>query len=136
MAEITPDIIQWLLVDKKVGKRKLLFFFVKPSFQVVEKWRSLARRLGLSESIISIECWRGGRGGMARGRGGCVRGWTEKDKLEMLFGIWKEEKPDEYNIQKLTNVLAEEVKLTPNKHYEFYYTFCEELSNFPSTILF
>ena len=31
-------------------------------FQVVRKWRSLAIRLGLSEYILDIDCWRGASG--------------------------------------------------------------------------
>ena len=62
----------------------------------------MARRLILSEYIVEIECWRG-RGRSRR------RGWREKDKLEMLLRMWKENKADTYHISMLKTVLAEEV---------------------------
>ena len=93
MCWITPDIIQWLLLDEKV----------------VRKWRSFAWRLGVSEYIADIEC---GREGVGRRR---RRGWREKDKLEMLLRIWKEKKEDTYHIGMLKTVLAEEVSAKNTK---------------------
>ena len=93
MCWITPDIIQWLLLDEKV----------------VRKWRSFAWRLGLSEYIADIECGRGGGGRRRR------RGWREKDKLDMLLRIWKEKKEDTYHIGMLKTVLAEEVSAKNTK---------------------
>ena len=87
MCWITPDIIQWLLLDEKV----------------VRKWRSFAWRLGLSECIADIECGMGGGGRRRR------RGWREKDKLEMLLRMWKEKKSDTYHINMMKTMLAEEV---------------------------
>ena len=87
MSMITADILQWLLLDKKVATQ----------------WRSFAWRLGLSEYILDIECWRGG--------GGRRRGWREEDKLEMLLRMWKEKKPQTYHTDMLKTVLAEEVNM-------------------------
>ena len=80
MCFITPDIIQWLLLDRT--------------------WRSFAWRLCLSEYIADIMCG-GSVGGEDGGR--------EKYKLEMLLRIWKEKKPDTYHISMLKTLLVEEV---------------------------
>ena len=71
---------------------------------------------------MSIECWKGRKGGIIGKGEGSGRGCTEKGKLEMLFGIWKEEKPDDCNIHKLKSVLAEEVILDakPTSHIHLY----------------
>lgn len=87
---ISPDIEQWLLMDEKV----------------VRKWRSLAFRLGLSEYILDIDCWRGG--GQASGVSRRRRGSREKDKMELLMKIWRETKPETYNIGILKTVLSAE----------------------------
>ena len=87
MCSLTMDIIQWLLLDEKL----------------VRNWRSFAWRLGLSEHIVSIECWRGEK---ERRR----RGWRDKDKLEMLLRMWKEKKPETYHTDMLKTALAEEVR--------------------------
>ena len=87
MCSLTMDIIQWLLLDEKL----------------VRNWRSFAWRLGLSEYIVSIECWRGEK---ERRR----RGWRDKDKLEMLLRMWKEKKPETYHTDMLKTALAEEVR--------------------------
>ena len=81
--------------------------------QVVRKWRSLAFRLGLSDYILDIDCWRGG--GHAGGHHGGPRdarrrrGSREKDKLELLMRIWRETKPETYNVAILKTVLSAEV---------------------------
>ena len=102
MCDITTDIVQWLLMDEKVIKDESKTE-CNQRFQVVSKWRSLAWRLGLVEFIVDIDCWRGG--GRIRRRG------REKDKLEMLLRMWKERKPDTYNIRMLKTVLAAEVNV-------------------------
>ena len=89
MSRLTMDIIQWLLLDDKL----------------VRNWRSFAWRLGLAEHIVTIECWRGGE----RRR---KRGWTEKDKLEMLLRLWEEKKPDTYHTDMLKTALAKEVRIS------------------------
>ena len=74
--------------------------------QVVRKWRSLAWRLGLSEYILDIECYRGGPvSGVSRRR----RGSREKDKMELLLKIWRERRPQSYNVGVLKSVLSAEV---------------------------
>ena len=88
MCSLTMDIIQWLLLDEKL----------------VRNWRSFAWRLGLSEHIVSIECWRGEK---ERRR----RGWRDKDKLEMLLRMWKEKKPETYHTDMLKTALAKEVMI-------------------------
>ena len=88
MCSLTMDIIQWLLLDEKL----------------VRNWRSFAWRLGLSEYIVSIECWRGEK---ERRR----RGWRDKDKLEMLLRMWKEKKPETYHTDMLKTALAKEVMI-------------------------
>ena len=84
-----------------------IFQFFTP-LQVVRKWRSLAFRLGLSEYILDIDCWRGGgqaSSGFSRRR----RGSREKDKMELLMKIWRETKPETYNVGILKTVLSAEV---------------------------
>ena len=102
MYEITADIVQWLLLDEKVRLIKVKLNKTQNS-QVVGKWRSLAWRLGLVEFIVGIDCGRGG--GRRR------RGLREKDKLETLLRMWKEKKPDTYNVRMLKTVLAAEVSM-------------------------
>ena len=76
-------------------------------FQVVRKWRSLAIRLGLSEYILDIDCWRGASGasGTTRRR----RGSREKDKMELFMKVWRETKPEMYTVTNLKTLLSAEV---------------------------
>ena len=76
-------------------------------FQVVRKWRSLAIRLGLSEYILDIDCWRGASGtsGTSRRR----RGSREKDKMELFMKVWRETKPEMYTVTNLKTLLSAEV---------------------------
>ena len=90
-----------------------------PLLQVVRKWRSLAFRLGLSEYILDIDCWRGG--GQASGVSRRRRGSREKDKMELLMKIWRETKPETYNIGILKTVLSAEVILSPQYYYTDHY---------------
>ena len=77
-----------------------------PRVQVVRKWRSLAWRLGLSDCILDIDCYRGGSvSGMSRRR----RGSREKDKLELLIKIWRESRPETFNVGVLKTILSAEV---------------------------
>ena len=73
----------------------------------------MAFRLGLSEYILDIDCWRGGgsQGGYGGGPGATRRrrGSREKDKLELLMKIWRETKPEMYNVGILKTVLSAEV---------------------------
>ena len=39
------------------------------------------------------------------------RGGREKDKLEMVLRMWREKKPDTYNVRMLKTVLAAEVSM-------------------------
>jgi len=82
MSSITPDILQWVLMDEKV----------------IQKWRNLARRLDLSEHILDIECMRGTN----------RRGRREQEKLQMLLTLWREKRGSTYNINTLKTLLAEE----------------------------
>ena len=85
---ITPDIVQWLLMDEKVTK----------------KWKHLARRLMLADYIHEIDTWSNSR---ERRR----KRWREQDKLEMLLRFWREKRPETYQVSTLKRVLAEEVKI-------------------------
>merc|ERR1712106_544741 len=79
-----PGIEQWLLLDS----------------QVVSRWRSLARTLGLDDCLQDYQAW--GQGSRRR------RGWRERDHLEMVLKAWKNNNPDSYNIQKLKSILLAE----------------------------
>ena len=69
---------------------------------VLSRWRNIARQVGIMECGVDMEQWEGG------GRWG-RRGWLERDKLEIVLRLWKEKKPDTYNIKMLKHVLAAEV---------------------------
>jgi len=90
-AAISPDIEQWLLMDEKV----------------VRKWRSLAIRLGLSDYILDIDCWRGGASA-ASGTSRRRRGSREKDKMELFMKVWRETKPELYTVTHLKALLSAE----------------------------
>merc|ERR1712106_1155319 len=79
-----PGIEQWLLLDS----------------QVVSRWRSLARTLGLGDCLQDCQAWGQGR----RRR----RGWRERDNLEMVLQAWKNDNPHSYNIHTLKNILLAE----------------------------
>ena len=75
--------------------------------QVVRKWRSLASRLGLSDYILDIDCYRGGPvSGLSRRR----RASREKDKMDLLLKIWRESRPESYNVGVLKTILSAEVR--------------------------
>ena len=75
--------------------------------QVVRKWRSLATRLGLSDYILDIDCYRGGPvSGLSRRR----RTSREKDKMDLLLKIWRESRPESYNVGVLKTILSAEVR--------------------------
>ena len=65
---------------------------------MVSRWRNIARLLDLAEDFQEIE----------------IRSFdvNERDKFEMLLRMWRERKPDTYNVRMLETVLAREV----NKH--------------------
>ena len=76
--------------------------------QVVRKWRSLATRLGLSDYILDIDCYRGGPvSAVSRRR----RASREKDKMDLLLKIWRESRPDTYNVGVLKTILSAEVSV-------------------------
>ena len=77
-------------------------------FQVVRKWRSLAIRLGLSDYILDIDCWRGGASA-ASGTSRRRRGSREKDKMELFMKVWRETKPELYTVTHLKALLSAEV---------------------------
>ena len=78
-----------------------------PVLQVVRKWRSLATRLGLSDYILDIDCYRGGPvSGLSRRR----RASREKDKMDLLLKIWRESRPETYNVGVLKTILSAEVR--------------------------
>ena len=80
---------------------------LQPVLQVVRKWRSLATRLGLSDYILDIDCYRGGPvSGLSRRR----RASREKDKLDLLLKIWRETRPETYNVGLLKTLLSAEVR--------------------------
>ena len=79
--------------------------------QVVRKWRSLALRLGLSEYILDIDCWRGGASGTS-GTTRRRRGSREKDKMELFMKVWRETKPEMYTVTNLKTLLSAEVKIS------------------------
>ena len=77
---------------------------------MIRKWRSLAIRLGLSDYILDIDCWRPGgsaTSGMSRRR----RGSREKDKMELFMKVWRETKPELYTVTNLKTLLSAEVTL-------------------------
>ena len=76
--------------------------------QVVRKWRSLATRLGLSDYILDIDCYRGGPvSAVSRRR----RASREKDKMDLLLKIWRESRPETYNVGVLKTILSAEVRV-------------------------
>ena len=98
MSDLTPDLLQWLVVDEKVVTR-LSFCQTYTAFQVSSKWKHFAHHLGLSEYISYIN-----RSELRR------RGVGESEKMELLMRMWKEKKPDTFTIKRLLTILALEVR--------------------------
>ena len=80
------------------------------TWQVVSRWRNLARHLGLTECLLET----GPVGGAMRRR----RGLREKDKLQMLLSTWKKKNSDSYNIHTLKSILLTEVYLMVGQIYD------------------
>ena len=98
MSDLTPDLLQWLVVDDRVVTR-LSFCQTYTAFQVSSKWKHFAHHLGLSEYISYID-----KSGWRR------RGVGESEKMELLVRMWKEKKPDTFTIKRLLTILALEVR--------------------------
>ena len=62
--------------------------------QVVSRWRSIARLLGLPDDFPGNENRRGGE---------------EKDRFAVMLRLWKAMRPDTYSVGMLETVLAREV---------------------------
>ena len=63
--------------------------------QVVSRWRSIGRLLGLPDALPGTESRRGGG--------------EERERFAVMLRLWKERRPDTYSVGMLETVLAREV---------------------------
>ena len=99
MACITPDIEQWLVADKKGDIYTALSFSSYFIPQVVSRWRGIASLLGLfnytdgeddERKVFADEV-------------------PDREMFEDVLKVWKDKKPESYNVQVLGYVLARQV---------------------------
>merc|ERR1719347_1659282 len=79
MAKITPDLVEWLIVDPEVSG----------------SWRSFASHLGLNSYIPSLEVNRRNRR-------------SDRDRMKELVVMWQTLRPKTFNIRTLLSVLEKE----------------------------
>ena len=96
---LTDDLVEWLVADKKVIQVNLLSLLKKILNKVCSKWMSIASRLGVSHLIPTIASSNSRR-----------QYQDERSKLKMVIQLWRNKRPESYNLKELKAVLAQEVR--------------------------
>ena len=96
---LTDDLVEWLVADKKVIQVNLLSLLNKILNKVCAKWMSIASRLGVSHLIPTIASSNSRR-----------QYQDERSKLKMVIQLWRNKRPESYNLKELKAVLAQEVR--------------------------